>query len=138
MKRFIVNFDEVSQTSSRLFTKSTTIEVLPLTFLHKVITIAVIFLIFKSFNLDIDIFQSGQIYYTSTMIGALSFIPGGILIVEASLLGLILKTGLTFSVATSLVLTIRFVTIWFHTIVGFVALKIALKEEKLPSENSGG
>jgi len=136
LNRFLVNFEEVQTTSSTLFTKQTVMHTLPLTMVHKGIVILILFLIFKSFNLDFDIFLSGQIYYTSSLIGALSFIPGGILVVEAGLLGLILKTGITLGIASSLVLTIRFVTMWFHTIIGFIALKFALQKEESSTNDS--
>ena len=129
LNRFLVNFEEVQTTSNMLFTKRTIIQTLPLSLVHKGIVILIIFLIFKSFNLDFDIFLSGQIFYTSSLIGALSFIPGGILVVEAGLLGLLLKIGLVLGTASSLVLTIRFVTMWFHTIIGFIALKFALQKD---------
>jgi len=58
----------------------------------------------------------------------LSFIPGGVLVTEASLLGLLVKNGVLFGVASTVVLFLRFVTLWFYTIIGFLTLKLAFKE----------
>jgi uncharacterized membrane protein YbhN (UPF0104 family) len=62
------------------------------------------------------------------MIGSLSFLPAGILVTEASLLGLMLKNGLNLGLATVAVFLIRLITLWFATIIGFFALKFALNK----------
>ena len=66
-----------------------------------------VFLVFKLFNNDIDIFTSSLIYFSSLVAGLLTFIPGGMIITEAGLLGLSLKFGFDLSTATILVILIR-------------------------------
>lgn len=134
MKKFIVNFEDAQGTVSKLFSTRIILETLPYTLLHKAISIMTVFLIFESFQIDFDVLLSGQIYYTSTMIGALTFIPGGIIVVESGLLGLILKSGIALSTASVLVLMIRFVTMWYYLIIGFFVLKIMLKKDELKSD----
>jgi glycosyltransferase 2 family protein len=62
-------------------------------------------------------------YSSSLIIGALSFIPGGIGIAEGSLIGLLTFQGIDVSDAIVIVVLIRIFTLWFSTITGFIALK---------------
>lgn len=62
-------------------------------------------------------------YSSSLIIGALSFIPGGIGIAEGSLIGLLTFQGIDVSEAIVIVVLIRIFTLWFSTITGFIALK---------------
>ena len=85
-----------------------------------------VYLVFDLFNLNIDFFNTSQIYFTSQIIGLLSFVPGGIIVTEAGLFGLILKTGNEMSIAAMLVLLIRILTFWFPMFIGFITLKFVL------------
>jgi len=58
--------------------------------------------------------------------GSISFIPGGIIVTESSMLGLLLENGIQVSIATLIVILSRLVTIWLFTIVGTVALKFEM------------
>ena len=55
----------------------------------------------------------------------MSMIPGGLGITEGSLASLISSQGIDFSTALVLVIIIRFFTLWFAVITGFIALKIS-------------
>jgi len=77
---------------------------------------------FLAFGVDLGIAEAIQMYFVSITLGALSFLPGGIGVVEGSLIGTLTTLGINLSVASSLVLFIRFTTIWFATGLGFVAM----------------
>lgn len=124
LQKFTSNIDESKETVNMLITPKIFSETLSLSLIIKLITVFIIFLIFKSLDINFDLFLSGQIYYTALLSGALTLIPGGIVVTESSMLGLILKNGVDFSLASLLVLTIRFVMMWFIMIIGFFALKI--------------
>lgn len=62
-------------------------------------------------------------YSSSLIIGAISFIPGGVGIAEASLIGLLTIQNIELSNAVVVVVLIRLFTLWFSTLSGFVALK---------------
>tara|TARA_Y100000748_G_scaffold284953_1_gene267122 strand:+ start:318 stop:548 length:231 start_codon:yes stop_codon:yes gene_type:complete len=62
-------------------------------------------------------------YSSSLIVGALSFIPGGLGVAEGSLIGLFSLQNIDFSEAIVIVVLIRFFTLWFSTIAGFIALK---------------
>ena len=70
--------------------------------------------------------MTSQIFFTSQLVGFLSFIPGGIIVTESSLLGLLLNQGVEFAQASIMVIMIRFWSIWIITIVGVVFLKTVL------------
>lgn len=64
-------------------------------------------------------------YATSTLAGAVIPVPGGLGITEGSLLEQLTKLGgVPAGVATASMLLVRFATLWFAVIVGFVALSV--------------
>jgi uncharacterized protein (TIRG00374 family) len=65
-----------------------------------------------------------SIYSSSLIIGAASFIPGGVGVAEGSIAGLLSLSGIDISVAIALGMLIRIFTLWYAILVGFVALKI--------------
>lgn len=84
---------------------------------------------FLSLNKDLGFVNTIQYYYTSLLLGALSFLPAGIGITEGSFIGFLVSRGLELSLASSLVLFSRLTTIWFATVIGFIAThRITLKK----------
>lgn len=130
LKKLQINLDESRKSSKVLFHQSLIIKTLPITLLTKIIQLFIVFLIVRSFDVDLDILTAGQIYYVPIVAGALSFIPGGLVITEAGIYGLLIKYGLEMSIASLLVISIRFVTMWFPVILGFLTLKLALKSHQ--------
>jgi uncharacterized protein (TIRG00374 family) len=61
----------------------------------------------------------------SVLIGALSFMPGGLGVTEGSMGGLLSLQGIEFSFALIAAVIIRIFTSWYTVIVGFIALKIS-------------
>lgn len=73
------------------------------------------------------------IYAGTTIAGALSFLPGGLGVTEASMVVLLTKWGTGMDPATALATTlvIRFATLWFGVLLGLAAL--AVTRRKLPA-----
>ena len=92
-----------------------------LTLFTKILALIIIYLIFDSFGLGLDILKSGQIFFTSQIIGLLTFIPGGIVVTETSLLALLQRENISFALASVAVITLRFFTIWLATIIGIIS-----------------
>lgn len=80
-----------------------------------------------AFGVDLGFLETAQIYYTSILAGAITFLPAGIGVTEASFAGLLVLEGLEIATASSIVLFTRLATIWFATILGFVATRFILK-----------
>jgi len=76
---------------------------------------------FLTFGIDLGYIKTFQVYYTSVLFGTISFIPGGVGILEGTFTQLLLKDGFDISLITSLIIFIRIVTMWFATVLGFVA-----------------
>jgi glycosyltransferase 2 family protein len=83
---------------------------------------------FLAFNLDFEFLHTFQIYFTSLSYGAISLLPGGIGLTESSFLGLLTSNGLDYSISSSLVLFVRLTTIWFATVLGFIAMRFILRK----------
>ena len=66
-----------------------------------------------------------SIYSSSLILGAASFIPGGIGVAEGSIAGLLTLNGVDISIAFVLGILIRIFTLWYGVLVGFIALKIS-------------
>jgi len=126
LKKFAVNTKEFQDSAKKLTPPKTMISLLMISFLTKLVPMIAVYLVFDLFNLNMDFFSTSQIFLTSQIIGILSFVPGGIIVTETGLLGLILQTGTDYSVAAMLILLIRILTFWFPTFIGFIALKFVL------------
>lgn len=64
-------------------------------------------------------------YATSTLVGAIVPVPGGLGVTESSLMGQMTQLGhVEESHATAAMILVRFATLWFAVLVGFVALSI--------------
>ena len=70
-----------------------------------------------------------QMYFTSLVSGALTFLPAGIDVTEGSFVALLSLHGIDFSLSASIVLFTRLTTIWFATIIGIVLTRLVLKKE---------
>jgi len=85
-----------------------------------------VYLIVLSFGINnLDYFKTLSTYASSLILGAASFIPGGLGVTEGSMAGLFHYEGVDLSLAFVLVIIIRFCTIWYSVGVGFIALKIS-------------
>jgi glycosyltransferase 2 family protein len=81
--------------------------------------------------------QAISILAASTILGALSMLPGGLAVAEGSIAGLLLLLGVTTdtSVAAAATLAIRLGTLWFGVSLGVVALLVVAG--RLPGEAGG-
>ena len=80
-----------------------------------------------SFDINaLDYLKVLAIYATSTLLGAISFVPGGIGVTEGTLAGLLTLEGIGVSVALILSVMIRIFTLWYSAFIGFIALKFSV------------
>ncbi|MDH3656738.1 MAG: flippase-like domain-containing protein [Nitrosopumilus sp.] len=88
-----------------------------------------VYVVFLALNVDLGYLLTSQIYFTSLGYGVLSFLPAGIGVNEGLADFLLVRQGLDFSVASSLVILMRLSTVWFSTIIGIVFTRFALKQK---------
>ena len=122
----VINTEEFQENARKLTSLKTIISIVSISFLTKLVPMIAVYFVFDLFDLNIDFFTTSQIFLTNQIIGVLSFIPGGMIVTETGLLGLIIQNGTNFTIATMIVLLLRIVTFWFPVIVGFIVLKFVL------------
>ena len=88
-----------------------------------------IYLGFLALNLEIGFIEAVQTFYTSILSGALSFIPGGIGLTEASFIGILTNKGYDIAISTAVIIFIRLSTMWFLVAIGFVTSTFLLREK---------
>lgn len=124
-------YEEMIENSQNAFKTLTgskiTLEGLLITTLAKAIEVFSVYLALKALKIQIDFIFSTQIFFTSIVSGVLSFIPGGFIVTEGSMLGLLVKYGTDFTLATISVIFIRLATIWYATILGLITTKFVIK-----------
>ena len=122
--KYVENISEFNE----VIKKSTNVKVaticilLALTYWFMVSAAAYYTLIAFDVNI-LDYLKVLAIYTTSSLLGAISFIPGGIGITEGSIAGLFTLNGIDVSTALILSVMIRVLTLWYTVCIGFIALK---------------
>jgi uncharacterized protein (TIRG00374 family) len=82
-----------------------------------------LWVILRGFEQDTAIDLATFFYATSTLAGALVPVPGGLGVTETSLRGQLQELGhVNATTATASMILVRFATLWFAVLVGFVAL----------------
>lgn len=73
---------------------------------------------FSGFALPVAV----SVYAVATIVGAFTFLPGGIGLTEASMAGILVSAGMAAAGASAAVLLTRVVTLWWAVLIGWVAL----------------
>jgi glycosyltransferase 2 family protein len=81
-------------------------------------------LILSGLGFDMGIMKATVIFGFSTLVGALSFLPGGLVVTDASLMGLLLQAGMPSSSAAIAAIMARLCTLWLSVSVGSIFLVI--------------
>lgn len=128
--KFLSKFIPTSEFSESLVLLTTWKSILkswPIGVLSLFVEIFSFYYVFQMFEINLNFIEAGQVVYTSILVGALSFLPGGIGFTEGSLIALLVEKGYELSLVTSVVLMLRIVTIWFATLFGFIFTQKFLK-----------
>lgn len=87
----------------------------------------VIYLGILSFNIDLGYLQTFQIYYTSVLFGTVSFLPGGVGVLEGTFVGSLLQRHFELALITSIIIFVRLTTTWFVTGLGFIGTYLIMR-----------
>lgn len=88
----------------------------------------------------LDGFTTVSVYAVATIVGAFSFLPGGIGITEASMAGILMATGMAAPAASAATMLTRVATMWWGVVLGWVALasRPSLFKRLLRSDGTAG
>lgn len=82
-----------------------------------------LWVILRGFGQDTSVPLSTFFYATSTLVGAIVPVPGGLGVTESALMGQMTNLGhVDKGIATAAMILVRFATLWFAVIIGFLAL----------------
>jgi uncharacterized protein (TIRG00374 family) len=86
---------------------------------------------FLAFGIEANVGAALFIYAFSTIIGAISLLPGGLGLTEGSMAGLLLLVHVSKGVAAAATLVIRACTLWFGVILGSIVLMIVQRRFRI-------
>ncbi len=129
LKKFSSLIDESSDSFKILTSKKNFIEATCYSVIAKSLHLITIYLIFSSVGIDLGFLESGLVYYTSLLIGTLSLIPAGIIVTETSMIALLMKYNVEFSLAILSVILIRFFSTWMLSILGTITYYLVFREK---------
>ena len=82
-----------------------------------------LWVILRGFGQSTSIPLATFFYATSTLIGAIIPVPGGLGVTESALMGQMTELGhVEKGIATAAMILVRFATLWFAVVIGFIAL----------------
>jgi len=82
----------------------------------------VIYLTLIAFNTPVSILSSIFIVSFASIVGALSMLPGGLLVAEGSIMGILVMMGVPKEVASAATIVTRFSTLWLGVAIGIGGL----------------
>jgi uncharacterized protein (TIRG00374 family) len=87
-----------------------------------------IYFVIQGFGQSISLVLSVFLYSFASIVGAISLIPGGLGVAEATLSGFLVVFGFSSSIAVGAALIIRLGTLWYGAILGFLVYMILKKK----------
>jgi uncharacterized membrane protein YbhN (UPF0104 family) len=79
----------------------------------------------RGLDLDVSLVETTAVFCVASLAGAVSFLPGGLLVAEGSMTALFKRLGdLTNASAAAATVLVRLATLWFAVALGLVALAI--------------
>ena len=126
--KFFSKYVENISESYQIIQKSTNVKVATICILLAItywfIISSAVYYTLIAFDVNIlDYLKVLSIYATSILLGAISFIPGGVGITEGALAGLFTLEGIDVSTALILSVIIRIFVLWYSVSIGFISLK---------------
>ena len=124
--KYTENISESYEIIKKVTTPKVAIRSIFLSITYWFIVSTAVYYTLLAFGLDIlNYLMVLSIFTTSTILGAITFIPGGIGVTEGTIAGLFVLEGIHMSTALVLSVLIRIVTLWYNVGIGFIALKLS-------------
>ena len=116
----ISNFDELTDSIGQITKLNKVVKILPIVLIIIIIESIVIHLCIISFQINLNYFDSVQLFYSSLLLGIFSFLPGGVGVTEGIFVNLMVNEGYSVPLSSSIILLLRIITIWSVSILGFI------------------
>lgn len=87
----------------------------------------VIYFTVKAMGIEFPLLASIFTVSFSSIVGAVSMMPGGLFAAEGSILGLLMMMGLTKDIAAATTIITRFSTLWLGVVIGIIGLMMVQK-----------
>jgi uncharacterized protein (TIRG00374 family) len=124
--KYTENISESYEIIKKITTPQIAIRSISLSITYWFIVSIAVYYTLLAFDIDIlNYLKVLSIFTTSTILGAITFIPGGIGVTEGSIAGFFTLEGIHMSTALVLSVMIRIVTLWYNVSIGFIALKFS-------------
>ena len=81
-----------------------------------------LWLLLEALDADVSLGQAVSIYAASTLLGAVTMLPGGLVGTEGGMVTLLQQLDLTRAAASSATLVVRICTLWFAVVLGVLGL----------------
>ncbi len=94
------------------------------------------YIILVNFKVEVSIIWSSFVYCFSTIIGAITMLPGGLGVTDGSLTYLVSKQGIPLSTAVASTFIIRAAKLWIAVLVGVIAIAMFQRKMLLTSKES--
>jgi uncharacterized protein (TIRG00374 family) len=127
----ISNFDELTNSIYQITKVNKMLKILPLVFIVIIIESIVIHLGIISFQINLTYFDSIQLFYSSLLLGIFSFLPGGVGITEGIFVTLMIDEGFPAPLSSSVIIFLRFITLWSVSTVGFIFTFYLLRKQSV-------
>ena len=122
--KYVDNISEFYETVQKSTSVKTSVKCVLLSLTYWFIISAAAYYTLIAFDINVlDYLDIIAIYTTSILLGAVTFIPGGIGVTEGSIAGLFTLNGINVSTALIVCIMIRILTLWYSVCIGFIALK---------------
>ena len=86
------------------------------------------YFVLEGFGISASVLLSTFVFSFSSLVGAVSMIPGGLLVAEGSFAGLLVLSGIPKGIAAGATIIIRFCTLWFGVVIGLITLFLIRKK----------
>ena len=86
----------------------------------------VVYLVFVGFDLNLELVFTTFVMFSSLLFGVITLLPAGLGVTEISAIGFLTEKGVSLSMATSIIIMVRMVSIWYATAIGLITTRFFL------------
>ena len=126
LQKFLSNIEESHEIIRHSSDVKTICSCSGLTIIFRIIEAIGILLILQALGINfIEFFNLLSMYSASVILGSISMSPGGLGVTEGSFAGLLTLYELELQTTLAIAVIVRFFTMWFAIVVGFISLKLS-------------